>query len=73
MIFILLINIKMKTLQENIIDLELENKQLKEKIKELEEDKKAIKSITYDLVNYLEENDYNFEFIAAEEIDNYIA
>ena len=63
----------MKTLQENIIDLELENKQLKEKIKELEEDKKAIKSITYDLVNYLEENDYNFEFIAAEEIDNYIA
>lgn len=59
-----------------IIDLhnkDVEIQQLKKEIEELKEDKKAIKSFTYDLVNYLEENDYNFELISPEEIDNYIA
>ena len=48
----------MKTLQENLIDLELENRKLKKEIEELKEDKKAILSYTYDLVNYLEDNYY---------------
>lgn len=61
----------MKTLQENLIDLELENRELKQKLEELKEDKKAILSYTYDLVNYLEENDY--ELLDREEIDNIIA
>ena len=39
--------------------------------KQNKEDKKAIESYTYDLVNYLEENDY--ELLDREEIDNYIA
>ena len=57
-----------------IIDLhnkDVEIQQLKKEIEELKEDKKAIKSFTYDLVNYLEDNDY--EILYKEEIDNYIA
>ena len=42
-----------------------------EERKVTKEDKKAILSYTYDLVNYLEDNDY--EILYKEEIDNYIA
>ena len=48
-----------------------ENKKLKEEVTELKADKQAIESYTYNLVNYLEDNDY--EILAKEEIDNYIA
>lgn len=52
-------------------DYRKENKKLKEEVTELKADKQAIESYTYNLVNYLEDNDY--EILDKEEIDNYIA
>ena len=60
----------MKTLQWNLIDLELENRELKQKIEELKEDREIVYDKIRDLVYYLEENDYEID---KEDIDNFIA
>ena len=60
----------MKTLQWNLIDLELENRYLKQKIEELKEDREIVYDKIRDLLYYLEENDYEID---KEDIDNFIA
>ena len=59
----------MKTLQENLIDLELENRELKQKLEELKEDRKTVYDTACELVEYLENTDH----IDLEQIDLYIA